>query len=763
MSLYGALTTATLGMMSQSYALNTIGVNIANVTTGGYKSTETRFQTVLSRDIFQQMDNGGVRPKDVQNIARQGLLSTTGNDLDLAINGDGFFILSPTLTVGDELFYGRDGTFTVKIENEVTETDTTGQTSAVSSTREGYLVDKNGYYLLGWVPDADGTFSNSGTLQALRVDPDYFAETFEATTNATLGLNLPANNVDVIGKQVNTVTLDGTIEAGDVYSITINTNTTVSYTTTGGEASIDDVRDALIALVNAAGQPVQASSGGTGKIALVSTTAGTAFTASGNVADGGGTDDGINSVVTTTANLNHASAVALANAGNPPDGFETYSVTVVDSNGVRQTVRLNLSKTSTNNWEVSATTQGDKTAQVDTITFTGGVDPGDKYFATVAGKTVSYTATATDTTLAHVRNGLLNAIQLDTTISAAVTAAASGTDKITLTAKTAGTSFTASASATNGGANVAQVDTLTIGGSVEAGDTYSVTVNGFTVTYTVTGLEADLNAIRSAFRAQINADLNVGPLVTAADGGAGVITLTADTAGTPFTATAGFTDNGGTVDNSAAIATTTANYALTNTANATLATTTANDVGLVTTAAQALVFNGTGQLTTPAAGTPITFAMTFADGGTATVAFDIDSFTQFASGFLPQSYDSNGFEKSNLSRLQFDQAGHVVGSFGGLNNRNLYKIPVAIFINPNGLEHKTGNVFAETIQSGSASIFAADQTGQADFVPATRELSNVDIADEFTRMIQTQAAYNANATAFRTADEMTVVARDLKA
>lgn len=760
MSLYGALTTATLGMMSQSYALNTIGVNIANVTTGGYKSTETRFQTVLSRDIFQQQDNGGVRPKDVQNIARQGLLSTTGNDLDVAINGDGFFILSPTLEVGDELFYGRDGTFTVKIENQVTETDTTGQSSAVSSTREGYLVDKNGYYLLGWVPEADGTFSNSGTLQALRVDPDYFADTFEVTTTGQIGLNLPSNNVNINGAQIDTLTIGGTVEAGDTYSVTIDGNT-VSYTTLPGDVTIDDVRAGLIAAINSNGATsalVAAQAGETGKINLVSKTPGTGFTATASVTNGGATNDGTSGITTTTANFDHAAAVAAALAGNVPDGYESYSATVVDSNGVRQSIRFNFTKDDTNTWEVSVTTQGDPTAQVDTVTLSGTLQAGDTYSVTVGSTTYSHTTTGAEADYNAVAQELINDINADT--NATVTASLGGTGQIVLTADTAGTSFTSSVSKTEG-ASVAQVDTITLGGSRDAGDVYSATINGTTVTYTVIGGDT-LADVRNGLLAAINANGVLAPLVTATAGGAGQIVVTSDTAGTPFTLATALQTDIGTVDGTATSANTTANRTAINDASATKVTTTANDIGLVTTAAQTLSFDGNGQLT-PQPPADLTFAMTFKDGGTATVAFDIERITQFGGSFLPTFYDSNGFEASNLSRLQFDNAGHVVGSFGGLNNRNLYKIPVAIFINPNGLEMKTGNVFAETIYSGTSSIHAVDQTGQADFVPAARELSNVDIADEFSRMIQTQAAYNANATAFRTADEMTAVARDLKA
>jgi flagellar hook protein FlgE len=72
-------------------------------------------------------------------------------------------------------------------------------------------------------------------------------------------------------------------------------------------------------------------------------------------------------------------------------------------------------------------------------------------------------------------------------------------------------------------------------------------------------------------------------------------------------------------------------------------------------------------------------------------------------------------------------------------------------------------VFAETADSGTASLFAADVSGIASFNPYSVELSNVDLATEFSRMIMVQNAYNSNATVFRTVDEMTMVARDLKA
>jgi len=98
MAIYGAFAVSTLGMMAQSHSLQTIGVNIANINTGGYKAADTRFATVLSRTFENhQSDIGGVRPQDYQRIDSQGFLVTSQSDLHVAINGKGFFILNTQL------------------------------------------------------------------------------------------------------------------------------------------------------------------------------------------------------------------------------------------------------------------------------------------------------------------------------------------------------------------------------------------------------------------------------------------------------------------------------------------------------------------------------------------------------------------------------------------------------------------------------------------------------------------------------------------
>ncbi len=246
MTVYNGFVSPTLGMMAQAHALNTIGVNLANVNTGGFKSTETRFSTVLSDTLDKQSDLGGVKPKDYQRIDQQGFIVSSLGDLDVAINGRGYFIVNSKFDGSGQTLYTRDGSFQVATEG----TDTATVNGASITVKKAYLVDKNGYFVQGLERDATtGTFPLTSTLNPLRVDQFAFSNTGEVTTTAELRLNLPANDTPSTA-QIDTVTLAGLVEAGDVYSVTVD-GTPASYTTTGAEANLDAVRDALVAAINA--------------------------------------------------------------------------------------------------------------------------------------------------------------------------------------------------------------------------------------------------------------------------------------------------------------------------------------------------------------------------------------------------------------------------------------------------------------------------------------------------------------------------------
>jgi flagellar hook-basal body protein len=772
MPVYSAFSIPTLGMRAQAHSLATIGNNIANVTTGGFKRTDTNFSTLLSNTIDKQSDIGGVKPKDLNQITQQGNMVVSNRDLDLAINGQGFFILSPTASGGGQLYYGRDGSFEMATVNDISvagtpTVDANNNTTATTiASKDGYLVDKNGYFLQGWTADPTTGLFNNTSLSSLRIDPHAFAVSGQTTTTAALKLNLPSADSAGIN-HVSEIVMAGSVgvlEAGDTYSVTVD-GTTVTYTTTGAEANLNAVRDAFVAAINAnttvaAGATASASTTD-GKLLITGKTQGTTLTVSSATTNVGATAD----------NTISSSTTQTAKAGDA----QFYNIKVYDSNGNARSVRLDFTKTATNTWNLSTSVGKTPVAQVDTLTLAGTVEAGDVYSTVLAGTTFSVTASASDT-LTTIRDALVSSINADASVK--VTAASSGAAALTLTADTAGTSFTNVPSTTNTTA-VAQIDNVTMTGNFGVGDTVSVNVNGIgAVPYTVIGTDltdngADgtgtdaiaRNNIAIKLAAAVVGNAPTAAVTTASAPGGGIVALTAVTAGTAFTHTAASVTVGtGTAGSS----TPTPNIAALANNTATKVNTTANVSAsdTTTTSVTNLVFNSDGTLLTPTSGS-VSLALTFPPEGTspastATVAMDISELSQFAGNFLPFSYSSNGYAAANAQSIRFDSQGHVIATFDDSTFRTVYKVPLAQFSNANALEEYNGNVYRETEESGVARVVDADKTGYASFMPSTHEISNVDLAGEFTRMMMTQTAYNSSATVFKTVDEMVSAARDLK-
>ena len=83
-----------------------------------------------------------------------------------------------------------------------------------------------------------------------------------------------------------------------------------------------------------------------------------------------------------------------------------------------------------------------------------------------------------------------------------------------------------------------------------------------------------------------------------------------------------------------------------------------------------------------------------------------------------------------------------------------YQLPISTFANPLALDPRTGNVYAQTDKSGAFNLRAAGSGGAGKIAGSALENANVDLADEFTKMIVTQRAYSANARVITTTDEM---------
>jgi flagellar hook protein FlgE len=174
-------------------------------------------------------------------------------------------------------------------------------------------------------------------------------------------------------------------------------------------------------------------------------------------------------------------------------------------------------------------------------------------------------------------------------------------------------------------------------------------------------------------------------------------------------------------------------------------------------------FTGFGELASPSDGI---LTLTINDPtGPQTITLDVSKVSQFqATGNLEViNLEQDGLTEGLLRSTFFDRNGVLYGSFSNAGLVPLFKLPMATFPAENNLEALNGNFFKASEEAGNLELRGMGSvTGLAQVVVGALEQSNVDLADQFTKMIVTQRAYSSSATVLRTADEMTQQARDLK-
>lgn len=137
------------------------------------------------------------------------------------------------------------------------------------------------------------------------------------------------------------------------------------------------------------------------------------------------------------------------------------------------------------------------------------------------------------------------------------------------------------------------------------------------------------------------------------------------------------------------------------------------------------------------------------------IDFNIGSFSQFAGEYNVVTSTQNGAELGLRTGVSIDNEGFVSAQFSNGKSTRIYKLPVATFANTNGLDELSGNVFRESDTSGNFNLREAGKGSAGQIEGGALEGSNVDLADEFSKMIVTQRAYSAGTKVISTADEMT--------
>jgi flagellar hook protein FlgE len=179
---------------------------------------------------------------------------------------------------------------------------------------------------------------------------------------------------------------------------------------------------------------------------------------------------------------------------------------------------------------------------------------------------------------------------------------------------------------------------------------------------------------------------------------------------------------------------------------------------------QTLADGGGGAFTTSSAPGSATAQFTVNFGsGPQTITLNLGTYnaaaglTQFSSSNAQVSVSStsqNGLPQGIFQSLSIDTSGNVTVNYSNGQTATLYQLPVAQFENPDGLAASTGGLWSPTSASGVAVLNAAGLNGAGTIQSGELEDSNVDLTDEFTKMIQTQQVYSANSRSITTANAM---------
>jgi flagellar hook protein FlgE len=165
-----SLETELQGLLAAQSNIDTISNNVANVNTIGFKSffaeLADSFSNSLSDSIGGSEIGDGVSLAGLSQLFTEGSLTQTGNPLDVAINGNGFFeVASSNGTV-----YSRDGSFQI--------------------SNQGYLITEDGSKVLGFTGSG-----SSGAIGAIQIDTGNIAA--DPTSTLGLNVNLPSDDPEI--------------------------------------------------------------------------------------------------------------------------------------------------------------------------------------------------------------------------------------------------------------------------------------------------------------------------------------------------------------------------------------------------------------------------------------------------------------------------------------------------------------------------------------------------------------------------------------
>ncbi len=638
-----ALTSALSGLRVHQFFLDVVGNNLANSSTVGFQASRVTFSDVLSRSIRAgsgpTSSIGGVNPvqiglgvqiHSVDINGAQGVLDETGRPFDLAIQGDGFFVLNS----GARNVFTRAGTFGVDSNN--------------------FLVDTATGFKVRSVSGADINLPLNSLLAA------------QQTSNLRLGGNLPAK---VGGPVAEVLTTSAAFEGG--------THATIAGSATGPYAFTDgDTLD--VRVDGGAAQTVIfratdfANLGGNISAATaVEVAAIISAQVSGVSADGSS-----GTVVLTSDRTGDSSTLKIDDGTGAPASVLGLSSTLANGVSSPATAATLLNELADNLSDYQAGDQievsGTNTAgQAISGTFVFGTD------GTTLGELVSFA----DNLFADAT------VALDASGNMVVTADATGEANLSLSIVD---------------------DTASTGRTIFANHGMTVTTDGTGPDELRTSLDVfDSRGLRHT------------------------LTLTMTRVSSDEWNLAVATDN-------------------------------PNDQ-LVDGAVQSIRFNPDGSYfaTTGVGGGDGDIEIIF-DGLSATqqIVLDfgtsgqLDGVTQLGDSTSFRALSQDGYAVGELISMAVNSDGVITGSYSNGQQQALDQIALAVFSNPGGLVRTGNSLFIESSNSGVAQMQSAGSGRAGAIFGGALESSNVDVAEEFVRLIEAQRGFQANARVIKVADEL---------
>lgn len=764
------------GLQAHQTAIDVEGNNIANVNTVGYKYSRASFSDMLSltKDIATAPQGSlggqndlsvglGTQTSATTRIYLQGSLESTDKTTDVALEGDGFFVLSGDGGVSQS--YTRSGDFTFDAN--------------------GNLVDNNGYIVQGWVKeittsedacesdDLMTTVDSTGPVGNIQIDP---------------GLVLPSKKSSEITLRANLNSGD-TVEQMECIRQLDSTSTTISdvnssdfsyqYDSTG---ELVEVSEDFGVLFNDSGEAMNLSDGqGVWMSFQTAKTDSSAVTNVGTASldisfnlNGVDIDNGSGGAITInegTAEQNANAIAALINGYTDQTGVEA----VVKSGTGIQLVNVNDDSSAKKNIIIDDHSSGVSNFITDSVS--GDALDADESIATAfrfeynstssdsAGATWSNYGGAnnngfkfnTTEDLRRMMQTLANKVKSTDVDRVADVQAQSVSDSATTVSVTVSNSgrfvlanrYDSSVNSSNsasGATNVTGDDTLNINVT-----DYSYTDNDSATT------DVQSNKLFSETFSAMNISLSARaenkqePLTTqsnainAAQHGASIDVY--DSLGSRHTLQIEWRKTDDKEWTWRAIVPEPGELV-----GASSSMPNILEGGTVT-------FNNDGSLKgfnpptlqydpKNGASAPQLVRLSMGDSGT------FNGLTSVDSKSTTTAISQNGYAAGDLLGLTVDSTGTVLGSFSNGRSVGLAKLAVATFANNSGLHSDGGNLFSASANSGEAVVGTAGDGGRGDIASSMLEMSNVDLSRSLTQLIVIQRGYQANSKTITTSDQL---------